>query len=284
MSPTKFYERARASLHSRLGLPLPLIEAILIGQRVRVRYGSVRAQPDYDDAWLLALACHAKHILDAGANVGQAALLALQSPSVHNIVLVDPNPDALIVAAENLIRNRLGGTARFVTAFLSDTDDGSVTFSTVGTGAAGSRYAGHAATAARKHRSTRVPTVTVDTLCHRLGFAPDLVKIDVEGAEHEVLSGAYALARRRQTRFLVEMHSPPELPMVENARRVLDWCGSHGYSTWYLAEHRLIAAPADIGHRGRCHLLLQPAGWPYPLWLAQIGQGAPPRLVDPSTP
>lgn len=261
-----------ANVFMRLGLPLPWAERELLGRPLRVRYGTLRARPDKDDAWLLACALHAKHILDVGSNVGQAALLMLRSASVRSIVLVDPNPEALAVAAEQLIHNHLSAGARFVTAFVAEREGETVEFWTVGTGSAGSRYAGHAQTAARKGRSFQVPTTTVDRICEQYGMLPDLVKIDVEGAEHEVLLGSRALASHQRTRFFVEMHSPPELPMVENARRVLDWCAAAGYAAWYLTEKSRFTAPEQIRHRGRCHLLLQPGDWPLPVWLEGIEQ------------
>lgn len=262
----------RANVLTRLGLPLPWVEQEVLGRPLRVRYGTLRAKPDKDDAWLLACALRAEHILDVGANVGQAALLMLRSASVHSIILVDPNPAALAVAAEQLIHNHLSAGARFVTAFVAEREGEMVEFWTVGTGSAGSRYAGHAQTAARKGHSFPVPTTTVDRICEQGDMLPDLVKVDVEGAEHEVLLGSRVLAGHQQTRFFVEMHSPPELPMLENARRVLDWCRETGYAAWYLTDKSLLTAPEQIQHRGRCHLLLQPGDWSFPAWLEGIEQ------------
>lgn len=269
-----FALRVQASLQDRLGLPLPWVESELLGRRLHVRYGTLRAEPDKDDAWLLACALRAEDVLDVGANVGQSALLMLRSASVRSIVLVDPNPDALSVAAEQLIHNHLSDGARFVTAFVAEREGETVEFWTVGTGSAGSRYAGHAETAARGGHSFPVPTTTVDRICERYSIAPDLVKVDVEGAEHEVLLGSTALARHQRTRFFVEMHSPPELPMAENARRVLDWLAEVGYAAWYLTEKCQLTVAEQIQHRGRCHLLLQPSDWAFPEWLERIEQSA----------
>src|SRR5262249_12780002 len=132
---------------------------------------------------------------------------------------------------------------------------------TVGAGSAGSVYADHALTAARAGRSIDVPTVTLDEVSETYGVAPDLVKIDVEGAEVPVLDGARALASRRRTRFLVEMHSNPELTITANGDSVLRWCGEAGFSAWYLAKHARLTHPDQIQDRGRCHLLLQPSSW-----------------------
>lgn len=266
--------RLQTAVRSRLGLPNPWVNETLLGRALQVRDGVLRPEPDYDDAWLLALARHSRRVFDIGSNTGQAALLVLLAPPVERIVLVDPNREALAVAAENLIVNGLSAKAQFVPSFVSDASDETVELWTVGTGAAGSIYKSHAVTAARVGTSQRVPTVTFDDLCDRY-FVPDLVKVDVEGAELKVLAGANRAMKGAGMRFLVEMHSPPELPMAKNADGVLAWCAAHDYAAWYLAQPQRLTDARTIQHRGRCHLLLQPASWPFPPWLEGIKQSAP---------
>jgi len=246
---------------------------------MQVREDCWRAEPDYDDAWVHACAAHARIVFDVGANVGYDALLILDSPGVEHIVLVDPNPAALALAAEHLIRNRLSAKARFVSGLVAAVAGETRSFWTVGAGAAGSVYRTHARTASRRQASLQVPTITIDSLCDTLGLVPDFIKVDVEGAESEVLGGAERCAQHGQTRWLVEMHSNLELPMRDNAARVLAWCASHGLTAWYLKQHTALRDPDDVAHRGRCHLLLQPAPWPYPEWL----RGIPQKSVLPTS-
>ena len=124
-------------------------------------------------------------------------------------------------------------------------------------------------------KARRVPTVSLDALADRYSVVPDFIKIDVEGAEVLVLRGSTNIAAAQQTRFLVEMHSPPELGMLQNAEQVLSWCDQTGYAAWYLAEAERLETAGAIQHRGRCHLLLQPEDWPYPSWLEAIKQSSP---------
>jgi FkbM family methyltransferase len=213
-------------------------------------------------------------VFDIGANVGQSALMALISRNVENVVLVDANWEALSVAAQNIIRNAVSERTRFICAFVSDTTGNELDFWTVGTGAAGSMFAGHAVTASRGGFVRRVKTVTLDEIATKTGLVPDLVKVDVEGAEASVLRGATSVASRAATRFIVEMHSPPELSMRDNAQAVLDWAASVDYAVWYLSEGVRVTTPEIIAHRGRCHLLVQPRAWDYPDWLVGIEQSA----------
>lgn len=265
--------RVEARIRHQIGIEPRWVTELLLGRALVVRNGTLRPEPDYDDAWLHACAQHAKVMFDVGANVGQSALVSLLA-GVEQIMLVEANWEALAVAAQNLIRNGLGDRTRYVTAFASDVTASSVEFWTVGTGAAGSMFRGAAVTAARAGQVQTVPTATLDDLSDRHALVPDLVKIDVEGAESRVLAGSTRIASRMGTRFMVEMHSPPELTMARNAELVLDWARSVDYSAWYLSKAVRLESADAVATRGRCHLLLQPSAWPYPEWLVGIAQSA----------
>jgi FkbM family methyltransferase len=76
-----------------------------------------------------------------------------------------------------------------------------------------------------------VPATTLNELAHRLG-PPQFVKIDVEGAEEEVLRGGLDLLRTHAPVVLCEVHpdraAAPE--RLANVRSLLESCG-------YVAEH-----------------------------------------------
>jgi FkbM family methyltransferase len=240
-----------------------------------------REKTDYDDAWFLACAYNAQILFDVGAHMGHNALLALGLAGVKRIVLVEANPAALSLAADNLIQNRLVSNVSFVPSFASDAEDQKITFWTTGAGAAGSMYDKHAVTAATRGDHFEVPTTTVDAISEYFGLVPDLVKIDVESAEAKVLGGSRKLAAKKKTRFMVEVHSNPDLPMLTNAQLMISWCESAGYKPWYLRDHVELTTPQQLADRGRCHIMLQPADWPFPEWLKGIEQSAP--LQKPRT-
>ena len=274
----RVWSKAVSVMRNRIGLRAPIVATTILGCEVYSREGQWNEKTDYDDAWFLACATRARSIVDVGANVGYKSLLAQLAPrevELDEIVLIDANPLALAAAAEGLILNSMSDRARFISAFAGASEGKKLEFWTVGTGAAGSVYASAARTAARRGRSIEVIETTLDRLVGRRTQAPDLVKIDVEGAECDVLCGAAELARTNATRFLVEMHAPEDRPMHQNATNVLGWCHDVGYRAWYLADHVELMSPERIEHRGRCHLLLQPVSWDYPEWLVCIPQGAP---------
>jgi len=256
--------------------PQPTEIVMIAGHEVTIRSGSYPAKPDYDYAWQAALARDARVVFDIGANKGQTAFNVLLGGGVEHLVLVEANPEAMVIAAENLIRNGLSSEVRFVTAFLNDESGGEVEMFVVGAGSAGSIFSSHSTTAARFDRRIPVRTMTMDEVVERMGILPDLVILDVEGAEHAVLLGATSTVTASRPQILVEMHSPEEIGgMVGNARRILTWCLESGYRAWYLAEHRELRDAGQISHRGRCHLLLQSAELEFPKVLREIPQGAP---------
>src|SRR5688572_30402892 len=95
------------------------VQVSYLGRNYVVRNGTVD-EGDYDDAWILALACHSQVVFDIGSNIGQSAFSMLHSPTVKCLVLVDPAPLALTIASDTLIRNRMSDRARFIAAFVSD--------------------------------------------------------------------------------------------------------------------------------------------------------------------
>lgn len=249
--------------------------SLLLGIETQTVRGTIRDKTDYDDAWFLALAQNSRVIFDIGCNSGYTALLAFISDSSKDMLLVDANPTAMAMAVRNLALNKMINNARTFIGFVSDKPDEKVAFFTVGSGAAGSMFRTHAKTAGRANASISVNTTTIDILMKQYNLIPDFVKIDVEGAESFVVNGSIELAFKRKTRFLVEMHSSPEMSMTENAERILRWCKDTGFAAWYMKSREILQTEQQIAHRGKCHLLLQPDDWSYPDFLAQINQGDP---------
>jgi FkbM family methyltransferase len=250
------------------------VDANVLDKPYRAIKGSVRTRHDKDDAWLFALGRESNVIFDIGSNIGQAALMLLYHQDIKHIVLVDPNPKALSIAAENLIHNNLAHKARFVCAFISDTSDQEVEFYTQDSGAAGSRYRSFAKTADKLDAHYKVRTLTVDFLVKNMDLIPDLVKIDVEGAEREALLGATHLAARKTARFFVEIHSGPELSIEVNTQGILGWCATNGYTAWYLRTKQPLTLEA-VKSRGRYHALLLPDAVAFPQCLANVNENDP---------
>lgn len=248
------------------------IETSLCGVPLKTVSGTIRKHVDQDDAWWFYLSKHHEVIFDIGANIGYTALLSLIQNPKRQIVLVDPNPEALEKAAANIIRNNLGSRAQYLTAFVGNTLDDTVKFYTVGAGAAGSMYESHAETAASMNSFLEVRTVTLDYIYSLYNIKPDLVKIDVEGAETLVMQKAKTLAKETQCSFFIEMHNVENLGMEAAGQLMLDWCKEMNYKAWYLKTGEELITAETIKNRGKCHLLLLPKEKAYPEYLKGITQ------------
>ncbi len=247
----------------------------LCGTSLQVLPGTCRANPDQDDAWWFYLSKHHHVIFDIGCNIGYTALIGLIHDPNKKMILVDPNPKALQKAALNIINNGIGNKVYYQAAFVGNTVDDTVRFYTIGAGAAGSMYPTHAKTAASMNAFMDVKTITLDHLFIFYDMKPDLVKIDVEGAETQVMEGAKVLAKDTQCTFFIEMHTVENLGMEAAAAFMLDWCAQMDYKAWYLKTGSLLTSAAIIKDRGKCHLLLLPENKSYPNYLKGITQNAP---------
>jgi len=121
--------------------------------------------------------------LDIGAANGYYTLLA--SPLVKEVVAIEPKPDERGVLLENIGKNGLKNVTVLTQPLFSKVTRGSM----------------------RKCRFRPMPggdymTVTLDSL----GLDPDVVKIDVEGAELDVLRGGVETLYRCKPIVVVEIH------------------------------------------------------------------------------
>ena len=84
---------------------------------------------------------------------------------------------------------------------------------------------------------------TLDELVLEQGRrAPDLIKLDVEGAEHAVLAGAKEVIRRHAPRWIIEVHSAE---LEKQCRGVLEQAG---YAVRVIERNRLLPEQRPLEH------------------------------------
>jgi FkbM family methyltransferase len=83
----------------------------------------------------------------------------------------------------------------------------------------------------RNLEKATVQTITLDTFCQEAGVWPDVVKIDVEGAELLVLQGAKRLLEEVCPILIIAVH-PYWLPAGQSTANIVSLLTSFGYSVF----------------------------------------------------
>lgn|GEM_PF-2078161 len=154
-----------------------------------------------------ALARPGDTVVDVGANIGYNAVHAARRVgSAGRVVAIEPTPDNLAVLEHNLSAARVANV--LVRPVAAGRDNGKRSFYVRGdTSAVNSFYP--QSCYAKVTGTLEVPIERLDDL---VDGEADVVKIDVEGAELEVLDGMVRLLRHRGLALIVEWH--PKLQML----------------------------------------------------------------------
>jgi FkbM family methyltransferase len=145
-------------------------------------------------------------LFDIGANVGYYTVLGarLVGPS-GTVVAVEPVVRNLAYLYRHVVLNKVCNVS-----IISAACSGTVSLATFSGGrncATGHLCDNHGETEQSQEKPFLVPTVTVDAISQRLGILPDVIKVDVEGAEISVLEGALATLREAKPAIFLSTHS-----------------------------------------------------------------------------
>jgi len=186
-------ERATHRIVVRRRLPAPFGKArIYVSTEGGLRY-LIRAMPDVDPA-LLRLAADlvrpGQVVWDVGANVGLFSFAAAAAVGSAGCVLaIEPDTRLAGLLRRSAALNHAQAPVQVLPAAISD-EVSVARFHVARRNRATSHLDGYGTAMAGGVRCTElVPTVTLDSLAAHFP-APDVLKIDVEGAEFAVLAGA----------------------------------------------------------------------------------------------
>ena len=179
-------------------------------------------------------------LYDIGANVGVYALIAATVAPRATIVAVEPGYATFASLCDNLLLNGIAERVVPLPLVLgAETHLGSLSYRDVSAGAAIHELDSEQSGAYRQP----VLVFALDDLLERFGLpAPTLVKLDVDGAEADVLAGARQTLQRPELRSLiVEVENAvtdPVLRELESAgftlvRRIDDRYGEPLPGLWY---------------------------------------------------
>ena len=79
--------------------------------------------------------------------------------------------------------------------------------------------------------------MSLDTYCKANQLTPDLVKMDIEGAEYRALLGAQSILQMQQCRFLIEVHPWGDIPKDKKPADVFNLLAQYGYDFTRLERH-----------------------------------------------
>jgi FkbM family methyltransferase len=139
--------------------------------------------------------------LDIGANCGIYTVMGCTVNPKVRVVAFEPTPSVYAALVNNVSSNGFSKRATCLNMALGDSN-GAVPFhqaedSTMSS-LATDGYQG------QQGKIIDVQCRTLDSLVEQLGIAPDFMKIDVEGFEHAVLSGAAMVLGRMRPRIVLE--------------------------------------------------------------------------------
>lgn len=173
-------------------------------------------------------------VYDIGANIGLYSRFIVQQFGASRVCAFEPMENNRLLLAENV---KIAGCDSRVSIFQCavGNEDGTVEFQiddlTSNSGSLDAVTGGKASPSRAQYglppRTVRVKVARLDTLVEAESLPmPDVIKLDVEGAEAMALEGASSLLSSHGPRLAIELHGP------EVARRVVEFLWSIGYHSF----------------------------------------------------
>jgi FkbM family methyltransferase len=171
---------------------------------------------------IIAFGASTRTLFDVGAATAFYSRLFCACGPYHRAIAFEPSPAQLQIARTRIAHAGFGTRIQLRSCAVGQTPGRASMF------VADSGFAGIESSAA-DCESIDVEVTTLDQEVDRLGLRPDLLKIDVEGFEHEVLIGASRLLASHKPPICLELH----LGLLErrglSPRLVIEELLSHGY-------------------------------------------------------
>ncbi len=217
-------------------------------------------------------------LLDVGANVGQTLADYLSTAPTQPYIGLEPNAHAMAFVMEVVALNSLANVT-LVPVGASDRLQIQPLYLPAGPGTDSMASLRADLRPGLRTRTEWISTAPLDTILDTLGSPPiSLVKIDVEGAEFEVLAGMRKQLVRSTPAILCEVlladRQADLTAYAERVNRLADLLFSCGYSI-----HRV-----RVTGGGQLHSLLPVASFPVEYWSHDLNGACDYLFVHQSTP
>ncbi len=198
-------------------------------------------EPEIRTAFALVLeTLRPKAFWDIGANIGFYSWYVRRHPAVQQVIMFEPDPTNFDLITQTILRNALQD-CKAMNLALADRNGKAPFLVDHVSGATGSlRDTSHPENKYSLHYAYRMSETidcqmeTVDRLVANGTQPPELIKIDVEGAEHLVLAGAKCVLNEHRPTVIMETSS---LELVESLLTV-------GYKAFRIDSGNFLFCPA----------------------------------------
>lgn len=158
-----------------------------------------------------------KMVIDVGAHIGTFTIYIKRSAPRAQVIAIEPHPYSRKLLKHNIRLNNLSNIV--VVPYAMSSSRGHTTFyQWLGWREASTTKLEFAMSLVRHDKgvlqSYKVPTLTLDSLTENIPMV-DLIKIDVEGAEFDVLKGGIKTLRKTRELVIAAYHTPTEADEVE---------------------------------------------------------------------
>lgn len=177
--------------------------------------------------WLASTLRPGDSFLDVGAHVGFFSLLASRLVGVGRVVAIEASPPTVKLLRRHLAMNRAANVS--VISGLASSREGEGEIAVRANPTDPGACANSIAYRIPGGRCVRVPIVTLDRVAAKFEIAPRVIKVDVEGAELEVLRGAERLLREVRPLVACAVHPDPLRALGSSAGELVRWMAEQGY-------------------------------------------------------
>ena len=185
--------------------------------------------------WLTEQLNPGQVFFDVGAHHGWISMWTLPLVGKEGLVYsFEPSPANLSILEWHRTNNNFSHWAIIPKAvsdvdaeeefFLVDTGDSPMNSLTTG-------VPGTPLMSGRNLRKISIQTISLDTFCSEVSLRPNLVKIDVEGAELKVLRGAGNLLGESSPTIILAVH-PYWLPTGQSTQQIFELLTRYGYTVY----------------------------------------------------
>jgi FkbM family methyltransferase len=179
-------------------------------------------------------------VLDLGAHKGSFAIRAALAGPATRVLAVEPAPENLQYLNANIALNHLSNVV--VHANAVSTEPGEALLYVGGERGSGTNSLFKEQVEGHEAISVSVPTIRAEELLERAGGEVDLMKMDVEGAEHAVLHAISPDALRRIRRIVLEYHGVAGLDAQAVGDDLREHLQRHGFDCALARDRSLLFA------------------------------------------